>query len=135
RRYATIFKCRTRRLAHSLRSITGPDQERGDEATVRAECQRCLLLSRRHVTLRSPIPSHQWRPESMKRTFAIVLAAVVAAAVFAGLVHAVLVAAHVSEPAATTVYGVTPRRLWATMVAAVALFGLVVGGLALARPA
>ena len=50
----------------------------------------------------------------MKRTFAIILAALAAAALFAGLVHAVLVAAHVSEPAATTVYGLTPRRLWAT---------------------
>ena len=50
----------------------------------------------------------------MKRTFAIILAALAAAALFGGLVHAVLVAAHVSEPAATTVYGLTPRRLWAT---------------------
>ena len=71
----------------------------------------------------------------MKRTFAIMFAAVVAAAVFGGLVHAVLVAAHVSEPAATTVYGLTPRRLWATTVAVVALSGVVIGGLALARPA
>jgi hypothetical protein len=71
----------------------------------------------------------------MKRTFAIVLVAVAAAALFAGLVHAVLVAAHVSEPAATTVYGLTPRRLWATTVAVVALVALVIGGLALARPA
>ena len=53
----------------------------------------------------------------MKRTFAIILAALAAAALFGGLVHAVLVAAHVSEPAATTVYGLTPRRLWATTVA------------------
>jgi hypothetical protein len=71
----------------------------------------------------------------MKRTFLIILAALAAAALFGGLVHAVLVAAHVSEPAATTVYGVTPRRLWATTVALVALVGLVVGGVALARPA
>jgi len=71
----------------------------------------------------------------MKRRFAIVLAAVAAAALFAGLVHAVLVAAHVSEPAITTVYGLTPRRLWATTVAAVALVGVVIGGVALARPA
>jgi uncharacterized membrane protein len=71
----------------------------------------------------------------MKRTFAVILAALAAAAVFGGLVHAVLVAAHVSEPAATTVYGLTPRRLWATMVAALALVGVVIGGLALARPA
>jgi uncharacterized protein DUF6223 len=71
----------------------------------------------------------------MKRTFAILLAAVAAAALFGGLVHAVLVAAHVSEPAATTVYGLTPRRLWATTVAVLALVGVVIGGLALARPA
>jgi hypothetical protein len=71
----------------------------------------------------------------MKRTFAIILAALAAAALFGGLVHAVLVAAHVSEPAATTVYGLTPRRLWATTVAVLALVGVVIGGLALARPA
>ena len=71
----------------------------------------------------------------MKRTFAIILAAVAAAALFGGLVHAVLVAAHVSESAATTVYGVTPRRLWAATVAALALVGVAIGGLALARPA
>ena len=71
----------------------------------------------------------------MKRTFAIILAALAAAALFGGLVHAVLVAAHVSEPAATTVYGLTPRRVWATTVAVLALVGVVIGGLALARPA
>jgi hypothetical protein len=71
----------------------------------------------------------------MKRTFALILAALVAAAVFGGLVHAVLVAAHVSEPAATTVYGLTVRRLWATTVVELALVGAVIGGLALARPA
>jgi hypothetical protein len=70
----------------------------------------------------------------MKRPFVIVLAAVAAAAVFAGLVHAVLVAAHVSEPAATTVYGLTPRRLWATSAAGLALIGLAFGGLALVGP-
>ena len=69
----------------------------------------------------------------MKRTFAIILA-VAAAALFGGLVYAVLVAAHVSEPAASTVSGLTPRRLWATTVAALALVGVVIGGLALARP-
>lgn len=71
----------------------------------------------------------------MKRTFAIILAALAAAALFGGLVYAVLVAAHVSEPAATTVYGPTPRRLWATAVVALALVGVIIGGLALARPA
>ena len=73
--------------------------------------------------------------KSMKRTFALILAALAAAALFGGLVHAVLVAAHVSEPAATTVYGLTPRRLWATTVAVLALVGVLIGGLALARPA
>ena len=57
----------------------------------------------------------------MRRTFAIIFATVAAAALFGGLVYAVLVAAHVSEPAANPVYGVTPRRLWATAVALLAL--------------
>jgi hypothetical protein len=70
----------------------------------------------------------------MKRTFAIILAALAVAALFGGLVHAVLVVAHVSEPAATTVHGLTPRRLWATTVALLALVGVVIGGLVLARP-
>ncbi len=70
----------------------------------------------------------------MRRPFAIVFAAVAATALFAGLVYAVLVAARVSEPAATTVYGLTPRRLWATAVAVLALVGAAVGGLTLARP-
>ncbi len=71
----------------------------------------------------------------MKRTVAIVLGAVAAAAIFAGLVHAVLVAAHVSEPAGRTVYGLTPRRLWATAADLMALVGVAIGGLALSRPA
>ena len=66
----------------------------------------------------------------MKRTFAGILATLAAAALFGGLVYAVLVAAHVSEPAATTVHGVTPRRLWATTVAVLGLVGVVIGGLA-----
>jgi hypothetical protein len=45
----------------------------------------------------------------------------------------VLVAAHVSEPSATTVYGMTPRRLWATLVIVLSLVGVVIGGLALYR--
>src|SRR5262245_19013801 len=70
-----------------------------------------------------------------KRISVLILAALAAAALFGGLVYAVPVAAHVAEPAATTVYGPTPQRLWATAVAGVALVGVVVGGLALARPA
>ena len=71
----------------------------------------------------------------MKRTFAIIFTTLAATALFGGLVYAVLVAAHVSEPAATTVYGLTPRRLWATTAAVLALVGVVIGGLALARSA
>jgi len=71
----------------------------------------------------------------MNRSFAVILGVVAASALFAGLVYAVLVAAHVSEPAATTVYGLTARRLWATSVAVLALVGVLIGGLALARPA
>jgi uncharacterized protein DUF6223 len=69
----------------------------------------------------------------MKRTFTLILVTLAAVALFAGLVHIVLMAAHVSEPAATTVQGLTPRRLWATAVAALALVGVVIGGLALRR--
>jgi hypothetical protein len=72
---------------------------------------------------------------TMKRAFALVLAALAAAGLFGVLVHAVLVAAHVSEPAASTVYGLTSRRLWATAVAVLAVVGVVLGGLALARGA
>jgi len=64
----------------------------------------------------------------MKRTFAtfaLVLAALAAAALFGGGVHAVLLAAHVSEPAVTTVYGLTPRRLWATTAFVLATAGIV----------
>ena len=71
----------------------------------------------------------------MKRTFTLILAALAATVLIGGLVHAVLVAANVSEPAATTVYGVTPRRLWATAAVGMALGGVVIAGLALARAA
>jgi hypothetical protein len=71
--------------------------------------------------------------KTMKRTLAVILAVVVAVAIFGGLVYAVLVVAHASEPAATTVHGLTPRRAWATAVAALALAGVVIGGLALRR--
>src|SRR5829696_5529296 len=49
---------------------------------------------------------------------------------------AVQVAAHVwVQPDATRVYGMTPRRLWATTAAVLALVGVVIGGLALRRSA
>jgi len=69
----------------------------------------------------------------MKRTLIIVLVALPSIALFAGLVHLVLVAANLSEPAATTVMGVTPGRVWATIAAIIGLLGVVVGGMALRR--
>ena len=71
----------------------------------------------------------------MKRTLVVALAVLAAAGLLAGLVHAVLVAAHLSEPAATTVYGLTSRRLWALLVLVLALVGVIAGGRALVRPA
>ena len=70
-----------------------------------------------------------------RRLFALSLGALAVAALFGALVHSVLVVAHVSEPAANTVYGVTSQRLWATAAAGLALISVVIGGLALARPA
>jgi uncharacterized protein DUF6223 len=69
----------------------------------------------------------------MRRTFVIILAALAAAALFAALVHAVLVVAHVSKSTGTTVYGATPRRLWAGSVMALAAAAAVIGGLAVVR--
>ena len=69
----------------------------------------------------------------MKRNVMIVLAVVAAGALFAGLVYALLVAAQVAEPGAT-IYGPTPRRLWATAAAVLTLIAAGIGGLALARP-
>lgn len=71
----------------------------------------------------------------LQRTFAFVAAAAAAVALFLGLVYGVLLAAHVAEPAAATVQGMTPMRFWATTSAMLALAGVVSGGLALARPA
>jgi hypothetical protein len=71
----------------------------------------------------------------MKRIYVLILAGLAAVILFVVLVHAVLVAAHLSEPAATTVHGLTPRRFWATAAAGLALVGVVIGGLALGRPA
>lgn len=71
----------------------------------------------------------------MKRILTIILVCLAAAGLFGVLVHLALVAAHVSEPAATTVQGPTPRRLWATAAALLALAGVIIGGLNLARAA
>jgi uncharacterized membrane protein len=70
----------------------------------------------------------------MKRTLVYILVALAGAALFGALVHAVLVAAQVSEPSQTTVYGMTSRRVWATIVSVLSLVGVVIGVLALARP-
>jgi len=93
-----------------------------------------LTVGERRSDITVTHPFSIWR-KSMKRTLALILVAAAAAALFGGLVHAVLVAAQVSEPAATTVYGLTLRRLWAATVAVLAVVGVVIGGLALARPA
>lgn len=69
----------------------------------------------------------------MKRTLAIIIVSLASAAIFGVLVHTVLMAAHVSEPAATTVHGFTLRRLWATAAAVVALVGVSIGGMAMYR--
>lgn len=71
----------------------------------------------------------------MKRILTIIVVGLAAAGLFAALVHLALVAAHVSEPAATTVHGPTTRRLWATAAVLLALAGVVIGGLSLARAA
>src|SRR5689334_22645535 len=63
---------------------------------------------------------------AMKRTLVLIFVGLAAVAVFALLVHAVLVAANVSEPAASTVQGLTSRRLWATTVSLLGLVGVVV---------
>lgn len=71
----------------------------------------------------------------MKKILLRTVAVLAAVAVFAGLVFIVLKIAHVSEPTATTIHGSTPRRLWATASAALALISVGAGLLALTRPA
>ncbi|MBC7888309.1 MAG: hypothetical protein H7Z13_10490 [Ferruginibacter sp.] len=63
----------------------------------------------------------------MKRTFTYIIAALAAVALFAVIVHFVLVAANVSKPAATTVYGLTARRIWALTYMVLALISVVIG--------
>lgn len=71
----------------------------------------------------------------MKRSLVVILTLAAASALFVGLVYAVLMVANVAEPAGTTVSGPTARRLWASLAAMLALAGVVIGGLALSRPA
>jgi peptidoglycan/LPS O-acetylase OafA/YrhL len=75
------------------------------------------------------------KTKSVKRIFTFILALLAAVALFAGLVYAVLVAVHLSGPATETVYGPTAQRLWASAAGVLGLIALVIGGLALSRPA
>lgn len=81
------------------------------------------------------MPQPETGAKAMKRRLAIFVAVLIAAALFGMLVHAVLVVANLAEPALTTVYGLTPRRLWAIAADVLALPGVIIGGLSLARPA
>lgn len=71
----------------------------------------------------------------MKRACSVVLISAAGLALLGALVYSVLLVARVAEPAATTVYGLTLRRAWATASAGLALLGVVSGGLAQARAA
>jgi hypothetical protein len=69
----------------------------------------------------------------VKRILIFILAALAAVALYAGIVHLVLVVAHVSKPAATTVYGLTQRRQSALVFLAVAVVSVIIGVLALRK--
>ncbi len=69
----------------------------------------------------------QTKKINMKRTAIYIAAALAALALFGLIVHLILVAADVSTPANTTVYGLTPRRIWALTVILLALISLVIG--------
>jgi hypothetical protein len=71
----------------------------------------------------------------MKRAFAMILVGLASVAVFAALVHLVLAAAHLSDSAANTVQGLTPRRIWATVAIALGIAGVIAGSMALVRAA
>jgi succinate dehydrogenase hydrophobic anchor subunit len=68
-----------------------------------------------------------------KVAFILILAALAGVALFGWFVHLVLLAAHVSEPATNTVYGITSKRLWASIIALLALVGVIFGWLALRK--
>jgi len=96
-----------------------------------AERYRQIRAGARHSNLEIHPFLDGWR-KPMKR-IVLILAGTVGVAVFGALVHGVLVAAHLSEPAAATVYGPTARRVWATGAAVLALVGVIIGALALVR--
>jgi FtsH-binding integral membrane protein len=94
---------------------------------------KSVLVSKEIGVLECTKETHE-RNKLMKRTLIFILVGLAAVALVAGLIYAVLVAAQLA-PAATTVEGLTSRRLWATTAAVLAMVGVVIGGLALARPA
>src|SRR5690606_32517284 len=71
--------------------------------------------------------------DAMKRTLVITFAVVAGIALAAALVYAVLAAVGLAQPGAA-VSGLTARRLWATLVAMLAVAGVATGALALRRP-
>jgi hypothetical protein len=71
----------------------------------------------------------------MKRIFILVPAGLIALALLGGLTHLVLMAANLDQPAATTVYGWTTQRFWATSAAGLALVAVLINGAGLARRA
>lgn len=122
-------------LAISLLCVIGNSGSGEEHAKVHDSPISPSLAAMSHSEALPRLTFETGETKSMKRTFAAILASLAAASLFAGLVYTVLVAAHLSEPATTTVYGLTPRRLWATTAAVLALVGVISGALALARPA
>jgi hypothetical protein len=98
-----------------------------------AQVARLRALQACHIPTAYAVSPVGWC--SMRRSLVMILAAVGGTALFAILVYAVLMVGHVAVPGETTVNGLTARRLWATLVAMLALAGVVAGGLALTRPA
>src|SRR5262249_32616829 len=83
----------------ALRAELGCDGSRGahfrpDHGGLRVAC---------HNPIRCVVSLAGVETGTMKRTFALILAALVAAALVGGLVHLLLLAAHLSEPAVATV--------------------------------
>src|SRR5215467_248322 len=62
---------------------------------------RLTVGDRNEIQYGNKLSDWDYGRKSMKRRFTLILAALATAAMFGGLVHAVLVLAHVSEPAAT----------------------------------
>jgi hypothetical protein len=71
----------------------------------------------------------------MKRVFILIAVTVAAVALFGGLTHVVLMVANLDQPAATTVYGWTTQRFWATLCAGLALVAVLINVAGLARRA